>query len=111
MTQANILIYTTTPPESHGRLIPASSNFMLTYRGIGAIVSAIFQRSSTIATAESTGYAASVSASDEEVSLSSQKWFWTEEWQRMEAEADADIAAGRVSRFDDIDSFLADLEV
>lgn len=40
----------------------------------------------------------------------SQAWFWTERWQRMEREADADIAAGRLRTFDDVESFLADLE-
>jgi len=29
-----------------------------------------------------------------------QAWFWTERWQQMEQEADADIAAGRVTTFD-----------
>jgi bifunctional DNA-binding transcriptional regulator/antitoxin component of YhaV-PrlF toxin-antitoxin module len=40
----------------------------------------------------------------------SQAWFWTERWQQMEREADADIAAGRVKRFDDGESFLAYLD-
>lgn len=40
----------------------------------------------------------------------SQSWFWSERWQRMEREADADIAAGRVKRFDDAETFLADLD-
>lgn len=31
----------------------------------------------------------------------SQAWFWTPEWQKGEAEADADIAAGRVVRMTD----------
>ena len=39
-----------------------------------------------------------------------QSWFWTERWRRMEREADADIAAGRVATFDDAESFLADLD-
>jgi bifunctional DNA-binding transcriptional regulator/antitoxin component of YhaV-PrlF toxin-antitoxin module len=39
-----------------------------------------------------------------------QAWFWTKRWQRMEREADADIAAGRVATFDDTESFLADLD-
>ncbi len=39
----------------------------------------------------------------------SQQWFWTERWQRMEREAEADIKAGRVARFDDVEKFLADL--
>lgn len=29
-----------------------------------------------------------------------QSWFWTERWQAMEREADADIAAGRVTTVD-----------
>lgn len=40
----------------------------------------------------------------------SQAWFWTERWQRMEREADADVAAGRVETFDDDERFLADLD-
>ncbi len=40
----------------------------------------------------------------------SQAWFWSERWQRMEREADADIAAGRVARFDSTDEFLAELD-
>lgn len=39
-----------------------------------------------------------------------QAWFWTERWQAMEREADADIGAGRVARFDNVDDFLADLD-
>ena len=31
-------------------------------------------------------------------------------WQRLEREADADFAAGRVATFDDAESFLADLD-
>jgi hypothetical protein len=38
-----------------------------------------------------------------------QRWFWTERWQAMEREADEDIAAGRVTRFDDVDDFIAHL--
>lgn len=40
----------------------------------------------------------------------SQAWFWTERWQRMEREADADIAAGRVTTYDDAAGFIAGLE-
>jgi bifunctional DNA-binding transcriptional regulator/antitoxin component of YhaV-PrlF toxin-antitoxin module len=40
----------------------------------------------------------------------SQAWFWTERWQRMEREADEDIAAGRVTTFEDVDSLLAHLD-
>jgi bifunctional DNA-binding transcriptional regulator/antitoxin component of YhaV-PrlF toxin-antitoxin module len=39
-----------------------------------------------------------------------QRWFWTERWQRMEREADDDVAAGRVRRYDSAKEFLADLE-
>lgn len=39
-----------------------------------------------------------------------QAWFWKPEWQRREREADADIAAGRVERFDSDEEFLAALE-
>jgi antitoxin MazE len=39
-----------------------------------------------------------------------QAWFWTERWQRMEREADEDIAAGRILRFEDGESFLKHLE-
>ncbi len=41
---------------------------------------------------------------------SEQGWFWSERWQRLEREADADFAAGRVATFDDAESFLADLD-
>jgi len=40
----------------------------------------------------------------------SQAWFWTPEWQAMEREADEDIAAGRVERFESDEDFLAALE-
>ena len=36
----------------------------------------------------------------------SQAYFWTEEWQRGEREADEDIEAGRVTSFDNIDDAL-----
>ena len=39
-----------------------------------------------------------------------QRWFWTERWQEMERQADADIAAGRIAQFDTVDDFLADLD-
>lgn len=39
-----------------------------------------------------------------------QVWFWSDRWQRMEREADDDIAHGRVAAFDDIEDFLADLD-
>ncbi|MGH3320630.1 MAG: AbrB/MazE/SpoVT family DNA-binding domain-containing protein [Streptosporangiaceae bacterium] len=39
-----------------------------------------------------------------------QAWFWTEEWQAKEREADEDIAAGRGRIFDSDEEFLAALE-
>lgn len=39
-----------------------------------------------------------------------QQWFWTERWQRMEREADAEIAAGRVTTHDSFEDFLAHLD-
>jgi hypothetical protein len=39
-----------------------------------------------------------------------QRWFWSERWQRLEREADDDIAAGRITTFEDVESFLADLD-
>jgi antitoxin MazE len=39
-----------------------------------------------------------------------QQWFWTERWQSMEREADADIAAGRTTRFDNAKDFLSALD-
>jgi AbrB family looped-hinge helix DNA binding protein len=40
----------------------------------------------------------------------SQEWFWTKRWQKMEREAQADVAAGRMKRFDTADDFLAELD-
>jgi AbrB family looped-hinge helix DNA binding protein len=39
-----------------------------------------------------------------------QWWFWTEAWQAKEAEADANIAAGRLIRHNSTDEFLAALD-
>jgi bifunctional DNA-binding transcriptional regulator/antitoxin component of YhaV-PrlF toxin-antitoxin module len=39
-----------------------------------------------------------------------QRWFWTERWQQMEREAEDDIAAGRVERFESAEDFLASLD-
>lgn len=39
-----------------------------------------------------------------------QAWFWSEEWQAGERQAEADIAAGRVKTFDSMDDLLIDLE-
>lgn len=40
----------------------------------------------------------------------SQAWFWTERWQAMEREAQADIDAGRVTHYDSAEEMIADLE-
>lgn len=39
-----------------------------------------------------------------------QAWFWTREWQVREREADDDLAAGRVTRFESDEDFLAELD-
>jgi AbrB family looped-hinge helix DNA binding protein len=39
----------------------------------------------------------------------SQAYFWTSEWQSAEREADEDIAAGRVYKYDDADSAITAL--
>jgi hypothetical protein len=40
----------------------------------------------------------------------SQAYFWTEDWQKGEAEAEADIKAGRVKTFDSVEELLEDLD-
>jgi len=40
---------------------------------------------------------------------STQAWFWTPAWQLMEAEADVDIATGRVGTFETGEDLLASL--
>lgn len=40
----------------------------------------------------------------------SQKWFWDNEWQQGEQEAEEDIKAGRVRKFDNVNDLIADLE-
>lgn len=39
-----------------------------------------------------------------------QAWFWKESWLKGERKATADIEAGRVTSYDDEDSFLKSLE-
>ena len=39
-----------------------------------------------------------------------QAWFWTERWQQMEHEAQADLASGRVKDFADLSSALENLD-
>jgi hypothetical protein len=41
---------------------------------------------------------------------SEQAWFWTREWQQREHEADRDLAAGKVTKFESDDDFLAALD-
>lgn len=38
-----------------------------------------------------------------------QAWFWSKEWQEEEHEADGDIKADRVKRFDNVDDLIEDL--
>ena len=40
----------------------------------------------------------------------SQAYFWTAEWQAAEREASADIAAGRVHGFENVEELIASLE-
>ena len=40
----------------------------------------------------------------------SQAWFWTRRWQKMEREADADIAAGALRPSGTAEEFLAELD-
>ena len=39
-----------------------------------------------------------------------QAWFWTDRWQAMEREADADVAAGRVVVVDGADELIAHID-
>jgi hypothetical protein len=39
-----------------------------------------------------------------------QAWFWTREWHTKEHEADDDLAAGRVTRYESDEEFLAALD-
>ena len=39
-----------------------------------------------------------------------QTWFWSERWQKMEREAQADIDAGRVSRYANVDDAIEALQ-
>lgn len=39
-----------------------------------------------------------------------QRWFWSDRWQRLEHEADADIAGGRVACFADAEELLEELD-
>ena len=39
-----------------------------------------------------------------------QTWFWTDEWQAAEREAEEDLRAGRVETFDTLEALIADLD-
>jgi len=39
-----------------------------------------------------------------------QAWFWDEEWQKGEKEADKDIKKGNVKSFDSVDGFIEELK-
>lgn len=39
-----------------------------------------------------------------------QAWFWTQEWQQMEKEADEDIKKGKIKTFKSIEDLIADLK-
>ena len=39
-----------------------------------------------------------------------QTWFWTEEWQAAEREAEDELRAGQVREFDTLDELIADLD-
>ena len=41
---------------------------------------------------------------------SDQAWFWAARWQAMERQADEDVAAGRVTRHESTEDFLASLD-
>ena len=39
-----------------------------------------------------------------------QTWFWTEEWQAAEHEAEDDLRTGRARKFDTLDELITDLD-
>lgn len=41
---------------------------------------------------------------------SDQAWFWSEEWQKGEKEAEADITSGRVKSFENAEDLLEELD-
>jgi len=40
----------------------------------------------------------------------SQEWFWTERWQKLEAEAERDIQKGRVKSFNSVEELFDEIE-
>jgi hypothetical protein len=47
----------------------------------------------------------------EAVIKAGQKWFWTDEWQEKEREADGDIKKGRVKSFTNVEDLIRDLNL
>lgn len=43
---------------------------------------------------------------NEEALFDDQSWYWTPEWQAAEKEADEDIAAGKVHRYENVDDSI-----
>jgi antitoxin MazE len=39
-----------------------------------------------------------------------QNWFWTERWQKLEAEAEKDIRKGKVKTFDSVEELFDEME-
>jgi AbrB family looped-hinge helix DNA binding protein len=39
-----------------------------------------------------------------------QAWFWTERWQKLEGEAEADIQKGRIKSFDSVEDLFDEIE-
>ena len=39
-----------------------------------------------------------------------QAWFWKDRWQKLEAEAEKDIAAGRTKTFDSVEDLFHEIE-
>lgn len=39
-----------------------------------------------------------------------QAWFWTERWQKLEAEAEFDIQKGKVTSFDSVEELFNEME-
>lgn len=39
-----------------------------------------------------------------------QAWFWTERWQKLEAEAERDMREGRVKTFDSVEELFDEIE-
>lgn len=46
----------------------------------------------------------------QEVVDKDQAWFWKERWQKLEAEAEKDIAAGRTKTFETVEDLFREIE-